>query len=254
MFSIKYYLLRKKKILNGFKRKLLSNTVKYDINTFWDEVFYKGEISDRNTIDLNWNQLSALHHYASLELLILEYFYNNKIDLNGQRLLDIGSGAGHWIKFYKHVGCADCVGTEISGNACKYLKEIYKDDSSIAIYQESFQDYLKREEKSFNIVNAIGVMFHVVDNNEWNEGIRLVSNALESGGLFLIGGHFGILNNIDVQVDEQGKSNKRLRSGKYWKRVLKENGFKDIRILKNRNAFYIEDFQPENNLLVAVKR
>ena len=47
----------------------------------------------------------------------------------------------------------------------------------------------------------------------------------------MIGGHFGMLDGIDVQIDEKARINKRLRSMRHWKKRLKECGFSSSRFI-----------------------
>ena len=43
----------------------------------------------------------------------------------------------------------------------------------------------------FALVNAIGVMFHIVDDAAWERALRNVARHLEPGGRWIVGGQFG---------------------------------------------------------------
>ncbi len=62
-------------------------------------------------------------------------------------------------------------------------------------------EILKKLDESFNLINAIGVMFHIVDDSEWINTINAIAKVLRKNGLFIVGGHFGSLNGLNVQID-----------------------------------------------------
>jgi hypothetical protein len=114
-------------------------------------------------------------------------------------------------------------------------------------------DLQKKELGELDIVNAIGVMFHIVDDVEWRSSLKIFHSSLKRGGVLIVGGHFGLLDGLNVQVDEYGV-NKRLRSRSNWEKNLKAIGFENIRFIKNRAAFDIKRVLPENNILIAIKK
>ena len=59
----------------------------------WKNIKYN---SDKETINPEWDDVSAKYHYSFMETAIL-----NSINIKPQRILDIGSGYGHWIGFFK---------------------------------------------------------------------------------------------------------------------------------------------------------
>jgi hypothetical protein len=105
----------------------------------------------------------------------------------------------------------------------------------------------------YDIANAVGVMFHIVDDSEWQNTISAIANVLKKGGLLVAGGHFGLLDGLNVQIDKDGGINKRLRSKRRWVRALKEAGFRSIKVYRNNVYLWINDSLPENNILVATK-
>ena len=114
-------------------------------------------------------------------------------------------------------------------------------------------EIIDKSQVSFNIVNAIGVMFHIVDDAEWMDTIQKVAEVLEKTGIFIVGGHFGYFDGLNLQVDENHQINKRLRSKKHWKHALRKAGFKSVEFYKNNSYLWIKDTLPENNVLIATR-
>ena len=97
-------------------------------------------------------------------------------------------------------------------------------------------------------------MFHIVNDAEWSATIAAVSQVLRPGGVFIVGGHFGLWDGLDVQVDASRASTKRLRSARHWKKELRLNGFRRFRRLRNRAYLRLDTTLPENDLLLARKK
>ena len=80
-----------------------------------------------------------------------------------------------------------------------------------------------------------------------------IANSLRDGGHLVVGGHFGVLNNLNVQFDAESKINKRLRSKRSWEKTLKHLGFRKCVFFKNNAYLFVNDTLPENNILIATK-
>ncbi len=251
---IKQLLLKKAKITFGFLNTYIRKKgQKYDDSKWWDTSFYTEGVSDRQTISLKKNFITAKYHYASMELQILKHLRNKEIHVNQSNLMDIGSGSGHWIDFYKTLEVGSITGMDVSRSSFKYLSQKYSGDASIEIHQGKALEVIANLDNSFDIINAVGVMFHIIDDSEWQNTIFSIANTLKSGGLFIIGGHFGFLDGLNVQIDSDGYINKRLRSKGHWVRTLKQAGFTNIKLYRNNSYLWINDSLPENNVLVATK-
>ena len=167
--------------------------------------------------------------------------------------MDIGSGSGHWIDFYKSLGSFRTIGIDVSLSSFNYLKDKYSNQPDISILHGKAFDLLSQFDGSFSVVNAIGVMFHIVSDSELIDTINKIASVLKRDGLFIVSGQFGYLNGLNVQIDRNGHINKRLRSKKHWKKALINAGFSKVQFYFNNAYLWINDTLPENNVLVATK-
>jgi len=188
-----------------------------------------------------------------MELLIFRHLFNNSISINGSSVLDIGSGAGHWIDFYRSLGSSKTLGIDVSLSSVDYLKEKYSNYADVSIQHGKASEIISKSDASFSIVNAIGVMFHIVDDTEWIDTINKIAGVIQKTGLFIIGGYFGYFNGLNVQIDRNHQVNKRLRSKKHWKSTLKNAGFTSIEFYTKNAYLWINDTLPENNVLIATR-
>lgn len=252
---LRQFLRKRAKIWRGIKRTFFHRDGRpYEARTWWDDEFFTKGLSDRQTLSADKSAVSAAYHYASVELLILRHLRNHRIDLGGFHCCDLGSGSGHWIQFYLSLGVARCHGIDISEKSVAFLREQYAAEERVRIHHGRLLDALPAAGGPFDLINAIGVMFHLVDDAEWEQTVLEMGRHTRPGGLLVAGGHFGWLDGVNVQFDEQQRVNKRLRSARRWRRALQDAGFADVTIHRNRSYLFIRDSLPENNVLVARKR
>lgn len=180
-------------------------------------------------------------------------------------MLDVGSGTGHWIDFYLDVFRARyIVGLEIANPAVELLRMKYKDVQSVDIIEEDISNSEFNLGREFDIINAIGIMFHIVDDNRWKQAVKNLAGHLKNDGVIVVGGQFGLItqnvqfHNTDYfsSWDEQLRSeesdvalvNKRIRSLNHWKECARQAGLRVNCVKKTRQKRGIRT--PENNVLI----
>src|SRR5262245_35793979 len=106
-------------------------------------------------------------------------------------ILDVGSGTGHWVDFYLDVYLAKSVtSVEFVPQMAAFLREKYAGRKEVTVLEADIvSDPLPA--RSFDIVNAIGVMFHIVADARWRLAVARLLGSVKAGGLFLVGGDFG---------------------------------------------------------------
>ena len=241
----------------------------YRANNFF-ESYYKSnpDSQDRRTIGPEVEELRALYHYKSVERNIIEAIMSNESWISNPqtlRVLDIGSGTGHWLKFFiDEIGVGRATGVEISSTAVDKLKQRFAAFNNIKIHLADISSEGFDLGERFHIINAIGVIFHVVDDKAWRRSITNIAKQLEPGGIAIIGGKFdSITRNVHftktdeftsweqfTSVNKTEKDKllvyKRLRSKGMWRRTLKENNCTIVDIIPARCRIHT----PQNNLLI----
>jgi SAM-dependent methyltransferase len=247
-----YY--RQRRLIRGFTSTYLRKAGHpYRAEQWWDNTFYEETVSDANTISAGRKVLPALYHYRSVETTVLGALIRRGHDPHGNRVLDLGSGAGHWIDFYLGLGAKECLGLEISSKAAGHLHFKYAGDGRVRVARGDLLNSLRDISDSFELVNAVGIMFHIVEDNEWNEAIGLIGRRLVDGGVFVASGHFGLIGGLNVQIDPAGNINKRLRSRFQWGRVLGQAGFIGHSLHRNWAYLRVPEGLPESHVLLAWK-
>jgi cyclopropane fatty-acyl-phospholipid synthase-like methyltransferase len=250
---LKTQIRRALKISNGLYLTFVKRKNRPYSDKWWDDSFYTEGLSDSKTIGQKKPGLPAAYHYASIELIIAKLLWQQRFGIVGSHVLDIGSGSGHWIHFYRNLGCEQIQGVDVSEKSIEFLSNRFRQDSKCQFFRGTAIEFLNSTNNVFDIVNAIGVMFHIVDDGEWERTLTKVSEKMRNGGILIIGGYFGIIDGINVGFNTDSTVNKRLRSKWRYFRILRKLGFSMIKIKRNRVALDIDVRLPESHILIAVR-
>ncbi len=222
-----------------------------------------GGLSDSETISPTSSTLDTRYHYNAVENTLLAYSAGHG-RRTAREVLDVGSGAGHWIDFYLKVLAAEhVVGVEISAVAAEALSSKYDADPRVRILEADIAAVTPGIEGAFDVINAIGVMFHIVEDGLWHRAVRNLGSLLTPDGVLVIGGQFGrTTQNVQFHSTDRFASweelrearsdvilvNKRIRSLRDWRRCAKAAGLTVDAVERTRGTPAVT--MPENNILV----
>lgn len=225
------------------------------------------EFSDGLSIRPRHNPVYVKHHYNVLENLILEYLAEQEIT-EVDSILDIGSGPGHWVDFSLSLfPLAQVAAVEISETAARKLSRRYLDDARVKVHRSDIANPSFSLSRGFDIIFAIGVMYHIVDDNQWQTALDTLKRHLRAGGRLIVSGQFGrTTSNVQFHdtdtfdsIDELRNStgtvalvDKRIRSLKHWRTCARRVGLEITDIRRAKRHRHIE--APENNLMVLQRR
>lgn len=219
------------------------------------------ELTDGLTISQNYNPFWTRYHYNATECSIIRGFAARGYPMQ-PTVLDIGSGAGHWVDFYRNVFAARSVtAVEFVEEVCEKLRLRYRGQPVKVLNADvSAQGF---NPGKFDIINAIGVMFHIVDDTAWERAIRNLARSLAPGGTIIVGGQFGWLTRSvqfhrkdlfgswrEAQAAECSEVlvNKRIRSLRVWKAATAAAGLRVIGVVRTSAVRGIPT--PENHILL----
>jgi len=226
-----------------------------------------GSLEDSETIAPGADPLRTAYHYNAVENAIMDCLARRTLP-SPLAVLDVGSGAGHWIDFYRRVfDASSVVGLELSALAVAGLRAKYADQADVEIAEADVGAEDFSLERRFGLVNAVGVMFHIVDDVRWERAVSNLARHLESGGLAVITGQFGrTTRNVQFHRRDDFSSwdefrspgsavalvNKRIRSLRRWRACAEAAG---LEIVRRRRADASRAIPtPENNVLLLRRR
>jgi SAM-dependent methyltransferase len=212
-------------------------------------------LSDTATIKKGYSPLRARYHYNAVENSVLQHFIRHPA-ARPMRVLDVGSGSGHWIDFYRGViGAEHVTGLELDPGVAQALQQKYAGDPAVEVHQADAVEPLPVE-GPYTVVNAIGVMFHIVEDDRWAAAIHNLAAALEAGGVLIAGGQFGpVSHDVGYRAQLNGggvEVCKRLRSRRRWRSVAADAGLEYEEYIRTRRARMFD--LPEANLMVFRRR
>lgn len=183
-------------------------------------------VTDVDTISPDWKPYEAKYHYNLVENGIIDILREFQLDLHECDVLDIGSGAGHWISFYRDTLQVRSVqGIDFSKTMVATLHAKFSGDQHVDILFGDFTDTAVEFSRKFHIINAIGVIFHIVDDEKWMLAISRMADLCWKNGILIVGGTFGKETRTVRPTIRHHSPARRIRSLKRWKSSLKDNGF-----------------------------
>jgi Methyltransferase domain len=238
----------------------------YQAADYFDS-YYKAtgeEISDRITIGPAVKALHSRFHYNCVENSIIRALLRCDVKQR-PAVFDLGSGAGHWIDFYLDAfGASAVCGLDISKVCAAALRTKYARADRVSILDGDISAKSFRLDRKFDIVNAIGVVFHIVDDALWLQALINMKDLLNDDGLIVVGGEFGMISQNaqfhatdeferleELRIGSGGgevRINKRIRSLRRWKKAARAAGLRVKLLVRTSNV--PEIVTPENNVMV----
>lgn len=252
----------------------------YDARTYWTSYYkaqLRGQAGDWITVGAGTEVESRFHYNATENSIIRALLRREPVggmtaavwrfvqERRGRRLLDIGSGTGHWIDFFRQAfRVAEVVGIELAPQMADRLREKYAGDAAVTIHALDISDArFALAGERFDLISAIGVMFHIIDDDRWRQAIANLAGTLEPGGVLIVGGDFGIdtrnvqfhgsdhfesWNEQSASSVDKSRVNKRVRSLADWHQAAADHGLAIADLVRSDREHGIAT--PENDILV----
>jgi SAM-dependent methyltransferase len=188
------------------------------------------------------------------------------------RLLDVGSGTGHWIDFFRDTFLvSEAVGVEIATQMAAFLRGKYA-GAPVTILEDDVAAPGFGPDRTggpVDFVSAIGVLFHITDDARWRQAVANLRDTLKPDGLLLVGGDFGWRTaNVQFHNNDRFGSwrefrsaagtagevrvSRRVRSLTDWSNLAADLGLSIADVVRAESAAGIAT--PENDLLVLRRR
>ena len=181
-FNKEYKQIYKKRIL---KNQVLINKLKnrkYKENVSYAKLY----LGKNNFFKNNYFTEDETRNEITINILI------KHIGLSNKSILDVGCGAGGFLKQIKRFKMKKIVGLEPSGEHIANLKKLVKNE--LSIYHGTLEDFKENSNNKFDIIVLNGVIKHFNDPLEnlkychsllTDDGVLYFGNAIEEPSIFV---------------------------------------------------------------------
>lgn len=146
---------------------------------------------------------------------------NNKIFLNDKHILDIGSGTGYYVDYYKINGVSSLIGTDITDISVTNLTKTFPEYQFVQNDIASQLPALLSDNK-YDIISIFDVLYYIIDDNLFRKAVENISKLCDNNSTVIITDRF-----ID-QVPSAGLKYFKFRSIERYTKILNQNGLKII--------------------------
>jgi SAM-dependent methyltransferase len=159
-----------------------TSTPPFDPKTYWEKRLTR-DFSLGSAGRLNWGIYYNRWQYRVIRKVFLRAVRDFKSDLESVRALDVGSGTGFYIERWQELGVKSITGLDLTTVAVEKLRQVYPKNT---FYQLNVGDESARIPGGpYDIVSAMGVMFHIVDDKQYQKALENMFAALVPGGILV---------------------------------------------------------------------
>lgn len=99
------------------------------------------------------------------------------------RVLDVGSGAGYWVQFWKDLGANHVTGLDLTETSVGLLRQRHPNDTFIR--SDIGGDRID-EDRCFDLISVMAVLQHITDDASFQRALCNLSRLLAPGGSLLV--------------------------------------------------------------------
>jgi 2-polyprenyl-3-methyl-5-hydroxy-6-metoxy-1,4-benzoquinol methylase len=200
---------------------------KLDTRTYWEQRLAT-ETNLKGTGHRAFDMDNNLWLYRTQRECLDQVLNEHHVMIPGKSVLDIGSGTGFFVDFYQERQAGSIVGVDLTVTSKNYLEAHYPAGT---YYAADISEEALPFSGEFDIVSAMGVLYHIVDENRFQQAIINICSLLKSGGYLVISDSF-------QKPFLPTAQHAHLRSLMDYEPILKQQG---VSILDLRPVYYLSN-------------
>ena len=137
--------------------------------------------------------------YRVRRLVFKKCVHNLRLDLMRAKVLDIGSGTGFYVDLWRELGVRTLTASDITHTATERLRGRCP---NVEVCEWDVGGGLGAlEGRRFDIVSAMDVLYHVVDDARFARALRNIGTLLKPGGYFIYSDNF--VHHATIRLEHQ---------------------------------------------------
>ena len=181
----------------------------YDPQGYWQERYRDASLRSSGHRDLP--EAYNLWLYKRKRQVLQHAIRDLGRSISGARVLEVGVGLGAYVEFFRAAGAARFVGTDIVPHAVSLLRQRYSGVEFIE--RDVTEPGLRDAVGEFDLVAALDVFYHVVDDRKLVSALGFIAEALAPNGLLAI-------HDVFLHRPSEDHGYIRWRSLEDWERLL----------------------------------
>ena len=155
----------------------------FDAAAYWNKRYATVDVTKSGHIDLPAAYNVWLYRRKQAQFARAMKACN--ASLKGARLLEVAAGTGAWMDFWESQGVEDYLGIDLSQNAINELNSQYP-SRRFLLCDLNEPGLLSVVGGGFDCVVAIDVLYHLLDDDRFNNALHDLSCSLKPGGLLVL--------------------------------------------------------------------
>jgi SAM-dependent methyltransferase len=155
----------------------------FEADTYWENRL-RARYDERGVGDIGMSRTYNSCLYFVRRRVFRRCVNRLPIEPSKIRVLDVGTGTGVYVEEWHRWGAAQVTGLDITERAVDRLRLAFP--QSRFIQADIGEPSLPAEmQNGYDVVSAFDVLFHIVDDERYQQALENVRNALRPGGWFL---------------------------------------------------------------------
>lgn len=105
------------------------------------------------------------------------------LDMSRLNVLDVGSGSGFYIDFWRETGAGSVSGSDLTEASVSYLRSRFPLNTFHKL--DIGGELSPALGPAYDLISAFDVLFHIVDDTRFDRAISNISHLLREGGVFV---------------------------------------------------------------------
>lgn len=152
------------------------------MKNFWDDRLAQAPSlvgTGHRAFNLEYNKALYSMQSDTLDLMLKMA----DVSVSGKSVLDIGSGIGYYIEYFSRLGASSITGIDIAPSSITYLQDTFP---QFDFYCTDVGTASELPVSGVDIISSISVLYHIVNDNEFENALHLMCDALAPDGYLLI--------------------------------------------------------------------